>query len=86
MADWSLTGFQLKLTHSWIVAAQSSYYRAKLSTLRPVRISATICSLNPAGYGVLVLGMKNTLLHQVKSVHQTGGTANLFKATGYVAD
>ncbi len=27
-----------------------------------------------AVYGVLVLGMKNTLLHQVKSGHQTGGT------------
>ena len=32
-----------------------------------------ICSLNSAGYGFLVLGIKNTLLHKRKSVHQTGG-------------
>jgi len=35
---------------------------------------ATICSLISAGYGLLVLGMKNTLLFSRKSVHQTGGT------------
>ncbi|MEM6890848.1 MAG: hypothetical protein AAF636_22335, partial [Pseudomonadota bacterium] len=44
------------------------------STLRPTRASATTYSLNSVGYGVLVLGMKNTLLLQGKSVHQTGGT------------
>ncbi|MBD3662562.1 hypothetical protein H9Q16_01360 [Sulfitobacter sp. TSTF-M16] len=55
-------------------AAQGSNSRAKLSTLRPARASATIRSLYSVGYGFLVLGMKNTLLHQVKSVRQTGGT------------
>ncbi|MEM7667446.1 MAG: hypothetical protein AAF250_16490, partial [Pseudomonadota bacterium] len=45
-----------------------------LSTLRPARANATSCSLNSAGYRFLVLGMKNTLLLEAKSVHQTGGT------------
>ena len=46
------------LTHSWIVPAQGSYSRARPSTLRPARASATSCSLNSAGHGFLVLGTK----------------------------
>ena len=40
----------------------------------PARASTTIRALNAAGYGVLVLGIENTLLHQRKSAHKTGGT------------
>ena len=35
-----------------------------------------ICSLNSAGYGFVVLGMENTLIHNRNSVHQTRGNSN----------
>ncbi len=47
-----------------IVLAQGANSCARLSTLRPARASATNCSLNAVRYGFLVLGMKNTLIHQ----------------------
>jgi hypothetical protein len=60
------------LIQPWMVAAHGSNSLASASTLRPVRASSTICPLNSAGYGFLVLGMKNTLLHKRKSALQTG--------------
>ena len=39
------------------LAAQGSCSRARLSTLRPVRTSATICSRNSVGHGFLVPGI-----------------------------
>ena len=47
-----------------------------LSTLRPVLTSATICSLNSAGYGFLVLGMISTSPSQLKKCPSNRGNSN----------
>ena len=73
-----LSGFRgfvtdVYLNEQRIAAARGSYSRTRQSTLRPVRTGAAVCSLNSAGYGFFVLGMKNTFILQVKSVHQPEG-------------
>jgi len=51
------------LIQPWIVAAHGSNSLAKSLTLRPLRTNAAICSLNSAGYGFLVLGVRTLSSH-----------------------